>query len=118
VEHFDRLFGNAGFIARRIAADITGPAAIPRRNGEPVFNEPWESRIFGAAVGLCERGLFAWDEFRARLIAEIESADAQAVNAAQPPAAYYQHFLSALERLLIDKGICAPGEIEHRSKQG
>jgi nitrile hydratase accessory protein len=109
---YDRLYGNAGYIARRIASDISGPAAIPRRNGEPVFNEPWESRIFGAAVALCEQGLFEWDEFRERLIAEIASADAEAQASAQPPRAYYEHFLSALERLLIDKGICASREID------
>jgi hypothetical protein len=57
-------------LARRIAADANGPAAIPRRNGEPVFDEPWESRVFGMAVGLCERGFYVWDEFRERLIAE------------------------------------------------
>ena len=76
MDHYERLFGNAGYIARRIASDVSGPAAIPRRNGEPVFNEPWESRVFGAAVALCERGLFEWDEFRDRLIAEIASAGA------------------------------------------
>jgi nitrile hydratase accessory protein len=114
VEHYDRLFGNVGYIARRIAADISGPAAIPRRNGEPVFNEPWESRIFGAAVALCERGLFEWDEFRERLIAEIASADAQATDSTHPPTAYYEHFLSALERLLADKGVCAGAEIDRR----
>jgi nitrile hydratase accessory protein len=117
VEHYDRLFGNAGFIARRIAADISGPAAIPRRNGEPVFNEPWESRVFGAAVALCERGLFEWDEFRDRLIAEIASADARAGASADPPTAYYEHFLSALERLLVDKGVCAAEEIDRRAIQ-
>lgn len=114
MEHYDRLFGNAGYIARRIAADISGPAAIPRRNGEPVFNEPWESRIFGAAVALCERGLFEWDEFRERLIAEIAAADAQRGDSAHPPTAYYEHFLSALQRLLVDKGVCARAEIDLR----
>jgi hypothetical protein len=58
-------------VAERIAADLNSPAAIPRRNGEPVFNEPWESRAFGIAVAICERGLFTWDEFRDQLIAEI-----------------------------------------------
>ena len=110
MDHNDRPFGNA--IARRIANDISGPAAIPRRNGEPVFNEPWESRIFGAAVALCERGLFAWDEFRERLIAEIAKAEKQANLAPQAPSTYYERFLSALERLLIDKGICAKEDIE------
>jgi nitrile hydratase accessory protein len=115
VDHSDRLFGNAGYIARRIAADISDPAAIPRRNGEPVFNEPWESRIFGAAVALCERGLFEWDEFRERLIAESASADAERNASTQPSSTYYERFLSALERLLIDKGICAKEEIEQHA---
>ena len=114
MEHYDRLFGNPGYIARRIAADISGPAAIPRRNGEPVFNEPWESRVFGAAVALCEQGLFEWSEFRERLTAEIASADAKATDSAHPPTAYYEHFLSALERLLVDKGVCARVEIDQR----
>ena len=112
MDHYDRLFGNAGYIARRIASDISGPAAIPRRNGEPVFNEPWESRIFGAAVALCERGLFEWDEFRERLIAEITTADSGRDASTGPQSSYYERFLAALERLLIDKGICAKEEIE------
>jgi nitrile hydratase accessory protein len=112
VDNYDRLFGNPGYVARRIASDISSPAAIPRRNGEPVFNEPWESRIFGAAVALCERGLFEWDEFRERLIAEIAAADAKADAAEHARSTYYEHFLFALERLLIDKGICAKEEIE------
>jgi nitrile hydratase accessory protein len=111
VDHYDRLFGNAGYIARRIASDVSGPTAIPRRNGEPVFNDPWESRVFGAAVALCERGLFEWDEFRDRLIAEIASPDTRRSASVQLPS-YYECFLSALERLLIDKGICAKEEIE------
>jgi nitrile hydratase accessory protein len=111
VDNYDRLFGNSEYIARRIAAEISGPAAIPRRNGEPVFDEPWESRLFGAAVVLCNQGLFEWDEFRERLIAEIGAADAQTTARVQPPAAYYEHFLCALERLLVDKGICARDEV-------
>jgi nitrile hydratase accessory protein len=111
VDQYDRLYGNAGYIARRIASDTTSPAAIPRRNGEPVFKEPWESRVFGAAVALCERGLFEWDEFRERLIKEIAAADTAGDTPAQP-SAYYERFLAALERVLVDKGICAKEEIE------
>ena len=110
MEHYDRLFGKAGYIARRIAGDLSGPAAIPRRNGEPVFNEPWESRIFGAAVALCERGLFEWDEFRERLISEISSADSRG-----EASTYYERFLAALERLLVDKGICVTEEINQHA---
>ena len=111
MDNYDRLFGNSGYIARRIASEISGPAAIPRRNGEPVFNEPWESRIFGAAVVLCNHGVFEWDEFRERLIAEIAKVDAQTKTRGHSAAPYYEHFLSALEQLLVDKGICASEEI-------
>jgi nitrile hydratase accessory protein len=114
VDHFDRLYGNSGYVAQRIAAEVSGPSAIPRRNGEPLFEQPWESRIFGAAVVLCEQGLFEWDEFRERLIAEIGAAEAETAGSAHPPAAYYEHFLASLERVLVDKGICASEEIARR----
>ena len=67
--------------------------------------------MFGAAIALCERGVFEWDEFRERLIAEIASGDATAADPAQARPTYYEHFLSALERVLIDKGICDQAEI-------
>jgi nitrile hydratase accessory protein len=94
-------------ITNRIAADINSPASIPRRNGEPVFREPWESRVFGMAVALCERGLYDWDEFRERLIGEISSADARGDTST-----YYERFLAALERLLLDKDVCVRDEID------
>lgn len=94
-------------VAERIAADRDSPASIPRRNGEPVFDEPWESRAFGMAVALCERGVYTWDEFRTQLIAEITEADARGSHFG-----YYVRFLAALENLLMAKGICPVTEIE------
>lgn len=94
-------------IAERLAADIDGPAAIPRRNGEPIFSEPWESRIFGIAIGLCERGYYNWDEFRDCLIGEIAAADAH-----RDPSTYYERFLAALEQLMLAKGICLRDELD------
>ncbi|MGA2410824.1 MAG: nitrile hydratase accessory protein [Candidatus Binataceae bacterium] len=94
-------------VAEQIAADLASPAAIPRRNGEPVFNEPWESRVFGIAVALCDRGLYTWDEFRERLIATIAAADAHGDHSS-----YYARFLDALESLLTAKGICLREEID------
>ena len=97
-------------LVQRIAADANGPAAIPRRNGEPVFNEPWESRVFGMAVGLCERGFYDWDEFRERLIAEISSADAR-----HEDSTYYERFIRVFQRLLVEKGICIDTEIDQHA---
>jgi len=57
------------------ALDTAGPAAPPRRNGELVFTEPWESRAFGLAFTLADRGVFAWDEFQAELITAVREAE-------------------------------------------
>jgi nitrile hydratase accessory protein len=48
----------------------------PRRNGELAFDEPWESRLFGITMALCEREVVDWDDFRRQLIVEIARADA------------------------------------------
>ena len=37
---------------------MTGAAAVPRKNGELVFDAPWQSRAFGMVVGLVQKGLF------------------------------------------------------------
>jgi nitrile hydratase accessory protein len=97
-------------VAEQIAADLASPAAIPRRNGEPVFNEPWESRAFGMAVALCERGLYTWDEFRVELIAEISAADARGSQSS-----YYERFIAALEHLLTAKSVCLIDEIDRQT---
>lgn len=83
--------------------DLEGPAAPPRRNGELVFEELWQGRAFGLAVALHEQGLYAWDEFRGRLIDAIAE-DEQDV--------YYERWLAAFERLLLERGLLSAAEIE------
>ncbi|GAB7145686.1 hypothetical protein LRC484719_42880 [Mycobacterium riyadhense] len=56
------------FIADPEASTVATP---PRRNGELVFEAPWESRAFGLAVALAELNRYAWEEFRLQLIGEI-----------------------------------------------
>ena len=38
--------------ADRLIANMEGSAALPRKNGELVFEAPWEGRAFGIAVAL------------------------------------------------------------------
>lgn len=59
-------------ILNRLGAEPAGPFAPPRKSGELVFETPWEARVFGIAVSLCEQGFYQWDEFRRCLIAEIQ----------------------------------------------
>jgi nitrile hydratase accessory protein len=100
--------------AREAVLDAEGAAAPPRRNGELVFSAPWESRAFGMALALCERGLFEWEEFRQRLIREIALAEREAARAAAT-FSYYGCWLRALEGLLVAKGCASPDELDARA---
>ena len=73
--------------------------SIPRDRGEPVFREPWEGRAFAMAVSLHEKGVFTWPEWAQALAGEIASAPAD------DGSHYYEHWLSALEKLVARKGL-------------
>jgi nitrile hydratase accessory protein len=96
----------------RHVADMPGVAAMPRKNGELVFEAPWQGRAFGLAVALSEQGLYDWDEFRRRLIDETQASEATGGGAA-----YYERWLAAFESLLAGKGLVAGDEIEERAFQ-
>jgi nitrile hydratase accessory protein len=101
----------------RLIAHMAGTAALPRQNGELVFNAPWESRVFGMAVALYEQGRYQrWDEFRERLIAEITAWERHH-REREDPWNYYERWLAALERLLVDKGLLSKEEIELRTAE-
>lgn len=102
--------------ARELPVDAAGVAAPPRRNGELVFEAPWESRAFGVALALHERGTLDFEEFRARLIDEIQ--DWQAAHASGDESwTYYERWLAALERALVERGIVALEEIDARATE-
>ncbi|MGH7965531.1 MAG: nitrile hydratase accessory protein [Candidatus Binatia bacterium] len=89
-------------------ANMNGTAALPRKSGELVFHDLWERRVFALAVALSERGLYTWDEFRDHLITEIAAAEQnKETDAAHPPPepGYYESWLAAFEKLLVEKGI-------------
>lgn len=98
-------------VDRRIT-NFRGPGAPPRRNGELTFESPWQGRAFGLGVALCERGLYAWDEFQRRLIAAV-AADTAGDGGAE---AYYREWITALEQLLVEKGVVTLDEVDRRGK--
>ena len=85
-------------------------AAPPNADDTTVFTEPWQARAFALVVKLCQDGHYDWDEFQRRLIAEIGAADA----AGDAATGYYEHWLAACERLLIERGLAAPGDLAAR----
>lgn len=99
-----------------LVADMQDEAAMPRKNGELVFEAPWEARAFGLAVALNEKGQYEWDAFRQLLIDEIGQADQERGDkgaAAENPI-YYEQWLAALQRLLLQRGLFTEAEMEGR----
>jgi nitrile hydratase accessory protein len=84
----------------------TGATALPRQNGELVFEAPWESRAFGVAIALHDAGAIDFEVFRTRLIAEIGEVGG---------AAYYECWLQALEQVLLELELCCRDELEQRA---
>jgi hypothetical protein len=86
--------------------DVDGIAAPPRRNGELVFEAPWQSRVFGlsaAIVATCFNG--DREPFRQQLIAAI---------AADPDRPYWDSWTLALQQLVLDEGLLDKLSIERR----
>jgi nitrile hydratase accessory protein len=81
----------------------------PRDQDGPVFREAWEAQAFAMTLTLHERGVFTWTEWAAALAGEIKAA--QAAGDADLGDTYYQHWLKALERLVIDKGVATAGAL-------
>jgi nitrile hydratase accessory protein len=85
---------------------MDGAAALPRDNGELVFDAPWEGRVLAMALALVqERGL-DWDGFRRRLIVAIEAA---------PDRPYYESWTVALTDLVIDLGVASEDDFDARA---
>lgn len=91
--------------------DVAGPGAPPRRNGELVFEAPWQSRVFGLTLTLHEQGRFGWNEFRDRLIAAIARADAE------PDRGYWACWLEAFEAVLASTGLCDGEAVRARTRE-
>jgi nitrile hydratase accessory protein len=96
----------------RVVAVMEGRTALPRKNGELVFEEPWQGRAFGMALVLHERGVYAWEEFRQALIARIAAAEADG-----GPFVYYEIWLATFEELLVRKGLVIPAEVGEATYQ-
>jgi nitrile hydratase accessory protein len=86
--------------ARRATQEVP---SIPRDADGPVFREPWEAQAFAMTLALHERGLFTWSEWAAALAAEIKRA--QGGGDPDTGETYYSHWLTALEKLVAEKGV-------------
>lgn len=83
-----------------------GMGPINPEPDEPVFHEEWERQVFGLFVATFAGGHFNVDEFRHGI--------ERMAPAHYLESSYYEHWLHAIETLLVEKGTLARAEIEAR----
>lgn len=81
-----------------------GFGPVIREPIEPVFHADWERRVFALRLGLWGSGRANGDEMR-HAIERMEPARYLSTS-------YYEHWLYALETLLVEKGIISRAELE------
>lgn len=86
--------------------------ALPRENGELVFQSPWEARAFGLAVALNEQEIYEWREFSAELAATISAAEQN-----NDPANYYARWVASLAELVIARGLISREQLDARTAE-
>lgn len=75
------------------------PSPFAAETSELTFNTPWEAHAFAIVVKLHEQGVFSWSEWNLHFAEAIRVSENNAVNS------YYQDWLIALEKILLEKGV-------------
>lgn len=84
------------------------PPSLSADADGPVFSAPWQAQAFAMAVELHAGGRFTWPEWAGALAAEIAAAGPSDTED------YWQHWLSALEKLVAAKGLASADELAKR----
>lgn len=88
---------------------------LPGDDAGPVFKSPWEAHAFALALTLHERGTFTWKEW-AQALSEV-IADVRRRGEPDTGEDYYRHWLTALERMVAQKGIVTEALLQQRRRQ-
>ena len=88
---------------------------LPRDDGGPVFAEPWQAQAFALAVRLSEQGHYTWKEWASALAAQLQAA----ADRGEPDdgSRYYEHWLAALESLVVAKGLADRPALDTRKEE-
>jgi nitrile hydratase accessory protein len=79
-----------------------------------VFAEAWQAQAFALAVKLSEASWFTWSEWAAALGAEFKAAAAR--GEPDDGSRYYEHWLAALEKLAVAKGLTDRSALGRRKR--
>ena len=94
----------------------TADPALPgilRDETDPAFDAPWQAQAFALVVRLSKTGHFGWDEWIRVFSREIVRSPSRAGESENDT--YYRQWLDALEQIVVEKGLLAPGEAQERA---
>jgi len=93
---------------------LTELRLLPRDAQGPVFAEPWQAQAFAVVVRLTEAGELTWQEWAERLGGVLREAEER--GAFDTGQRYYEHWLTAVERLVVDKNLAGQEELIRESE--
>jgi nitrile hydratase len=85
-----------------------GFGPVEREADEPTFHARWEAAVVAIMRAAGRRGIYNIDEFRHG----IERMDPGHYLASS----YYEHWLDGITRILVEKGVVQPGELDARTE--
>jgi nitrile hydratase accessory protein len=88
---------------------------LPRDDDGPVFAEPWQAQAFATVVELIESGELSGEEWAAALGAVLKEAEGRGEY--DTGDRYYEHWLTALERLAVGKAMAGWQELETEKQE-
>lgn len=97
------------------AARLADLPLLPRDETGPVFAEPWQAQAFAVVVELTEKGLLTREGWAGRLGATIAAAEARGET--DTGRRYYDHWLAALEGVLVDRKLTDPAELADEGEE-
>lgn len=86
----------------------------PGDGAGPVFGEVWQAQAFAITIALHERGVINWPEWTGALSDAIRAA--QAAGDPDQGTTYYNHWLNALERLVVKKGLTTTASLKEMAQ--
>lgn len=102
--------------AEETIATIKAAEDLPEEAGELRFETPWQGRAFSLVVTMYRQGVFEWNEFQSRLIDEVQDGTYDQEDETLETV-YYKQWMTAFQKLLVEKGVFIPEEIERRTAE-
>ncbi len=87
---------------------------LPRDADGPVFAEPWQAQAFAVVVELMEAGTLTRQEWAELLSAVLKEAEDRGET--DTGERYYDHWLTALERVVVGKNLARWEDLSEESK--